>query len=43
MFWGWNITGNWFLQALMWSQDKATMEGNAFQIFRRRSEVAGRP
>jgi multiple sugar transport system substrate-binding protein len=19
MFWGWNITGNWFLQALMWS------------------------
>jgi multiple sugar transport system substrate-binding protein len=32
MFWGWNITGNWFLQALMWSQDKATMEGNAFQI-----------
>lgn len=32
MFWGWNITGNWFLQALMWSQDKATMEGNDFQI-----------
>ena len=21
IFWGWNITGNWFLQALMWSQD----------------------
>nr|WP_321456720.1 ABC transporter substrate-binding protein [uncultured Cohaesibacter sp.] len=20
LFWGWNITGNWFLQALMWSQ-----------------------
>ena len=19
MFWGWNITGNWFAQALMWS------------------------
>ena len=32
MFWGWNITGNWFLQALMWSQDKATMEGNDFQL-----------
>ena len=32
MFWGWNITGNWFLQALMWSQDKATMEGNEIQI-----------
>ena len=23
MFWGWNITGNWFVQALMWSQDAA--------------------
>ncbi|MBN9671976.1 extracellular solute-binding protein [Roseibium aggregatum] len=32
IFWGWNITGNWFLQALMWSQDKATMEGNDIQI-----------
>jgi len=21
MFWGWNITGNWFVQALLWSQD----------------------
>ncbi|MEO1399610.1 MAG: extracellular solute-binding protein, partial [Pseudomonadota bacterium] len=20
MFWGWNITGNWFLQSLMWTQ-----------------------
>ncbi|MGF1476471.1 MAG: ABC transporter substrate-binding protein [Geminicoccaceae bacterium] len=20
MFWGWNITGNWFLQAMLWSQ-----------------------
>ncbi len=26
LFWGWNITGNWFLQALMWSQGKATVE-----------------
>ncbi|GAB5468060.1 MAG: ABC transporter substrate-binding protein [Rhodospirillales bacterium] len=26
IFWGWNITGNWFLQALMWSQDKAIVE-----------------
>ena len=34
MFWGWNITGNWFLQALMWSQAKATVEGNDFQIDR---------
>ena len=21
VFWGWNITGNWFVQALLWSQD----------------------
>lgn len=27
IFWGWNITGNWFMQALMWSQDKAIVEG----------------
>ena len=29
MFWGWNITGNWFLQALMWSQDEPILkDGN---------------
>jgi multiple sugar transport system substrate-binding protein len=28
MFWGWNITGNWFLQALMWSQGEPTVKGN---------------
>lgn len=22
LFWGWNITGNWFMQALMWTQDE---------------------
>ncbi len=32
MFWGWNITGNWFLQALMWSQDAATVSGNDFNL-----------
>lgn len=32
MFWGWNITGNWFLQALMWSQDKPTVMGADFQL-----------
>lgn len=32
IFWGWNITGNWFLQALMWSQDKATIENSDFTI-----------
>ena len=21
LYWGWNITGNWFFQALLWSQD----------------------
>lgn len=26
IFWGWNITGNWFMQALMWSQGKAIVE-----------------
>ncbi len=32
VFWGWNITGNWFLQALMWSQDKPTVVGADFQL-----------
>lgn len=26
IFWGWNITGNWFLQALMWSQGVPTIK-----------------
>ena len=32
VFWGWNITGNWFLQALMWSQDKPTVIGGDFTL-----------
>ncbi|MEL7347578.1 MAG: extracellular solute-binding protein [Pseudomonadota bacterium] len=32
IFWGWNITGNWFLQALMWSQGEATVEGTDVRI-----------
>lgn len=32
VFWGWNITGNWFLQALMWTQDQPTVLGADFQI-----------
>lgn len=32
MFWGWNITGNWFLQALMWSQDEPTIENGMFNV-----------
>ncbi len=32
VFWGWNITGNWFLQALMWSQDKAIVEAQSVAL-----------
>ncbi|MEM6550246.1 MAG: ABC transporter substrate-binding protein [Pseudomonadota bacterium] len=32
IFWGWNITGNWFLQALMWSQGEATVAGTDVRI-----------
>ena len=32
IFWGWNITGNWFLQAMMWSQDKPTVMGTDFTL-----------
>ncbi len=32
MFWGWNITGNWFLQAMMWSQNEPTVKGNKVNI-----------
>ena len=32
VFWGWNITGNWFLQALMWTQDKPTVEGGKLTL-----------
>ena len=27
MFWGWNITGNWFWQALNWSRDNPMLDG----------------
>lgn len=32
MFWGWNITGNWFLQAMMWSQGVPTVADTDFQL-----------
>ncbi len=32
IFWGWNITGNWFLQALMWSQDEPTIKDGVFNV-----------
>ncbi|MHC0052507.1 extracellular solute-binding protein [Actibacterium sp. D379-3] len=40
MFWGWNITGNWFLQALMWSQDKPTVMGTDFTLDESEGRVA---
>ncbi|MEL6479847.1 MAG: ABC transporter substrate-binding protein [Pseudomonadota bacterium] len=32
IFWGWNITGNWFVQALMWSQGEPIIEGNDINL-----------
>lgn len=32
LFWGWNITGNWFAQALMWTQDQAIVTGNEMHL-----------
>ncbi|MEL6197238.1 MAG: ABC transporter substrate-binding protein [Pseudomonadota bacterium] len=32
VFWGWNITGNWFAQALMWSQGAPIVVGNDFNM-----------
>ena len=33
MFWGWNITGNWFMQALInWSQDAPTIKNAKFNL-----------
>lgn len=29
VFWGWNITGNWFLQALLWTQDTPVIKDGA--------------
>lgn len=32
MFWGWNITGNWFAQALLWTQDTPIIKDNKFNL-----------
>lgn len=32
LFWGWNITGNWFVQALMWSQGEPILKDGNFQL-----------
>ena len=32
IFWGWNITGNWFLQALLWSQESAIIKDGKINL-----------
>ena len=32
VYWDWAITGNWFLQALMWTQDKPTVENERLTL-----------
>jgi len=32
IFWGWNITGNWFVQSLLWSQDTPIVKDGKFNI-----------
>jgi multiple sugar transport system substrate-binding protein len=32
VFWGWNITGNWFMQSLLWTQDTPIMKDGKFNI-----------
>ena len=32
IFWGWNITGNWFLQALLWSQNTPIIKNGKINL-----------
>lgn len=32
IFWGWNITGNWFMQAMLWSQETPIIKDGKFNI-----------
>jgi len=32
IFWGWNITGNWFMQAMLWSQDTPIIKDGDINI-----------
>ncbi|MBX2870140.1 MAG: extracellular solute-binding protein, partial [Acidiferrobacterales bacterium] len=32
VFWGWNITGNWFMQAMLWSQETPIVKDGKFNI-----------
>ena len=40
IFWGWNITGNWFMQAMLWSQDKAIVDGNTINLDSKEATLA---
>ena len=40
VFWGWNITGNWFAQALMWTQGQPIVKGGRFNMDGREGLVA---
>lgn len=32
VFWGWNITGNWFMQSLLWSQNTPIIKAGKFNF-----------
>lgn len=32
VFWGWNITGNWFMQSMLWSQDMPIIQDKKLNI-----------
>ncbi|WP_201746304.1 extracellular solute-binding protein [Veronia nyctiphanis] len=32
VFWGWNITGNWFIQSMLWSQDMPIIQDKKLNI-----------
>lgn len=40
IFWGWNITGNWFMQALMWSQNAPIIKDGKVNFDKREGLVA---
>ncbi|MBE7638342.1 extracellular solute-binding protein [Sneathiella sp. P13V-1] len=40
IFWGWNITGNWFMQALMWSQDEPILKNGQVNFHDKEGLVA---
>jgi multiple sugar transport system substrate-binding protein len=40
IFWGWNITGNWFMQSLLWSQDTPIIKDGKLNIDNNQGLVA---